>query len=97
MARDAGEWRGGAILHRRRVGRVKKYDAWVRTVPYTLRNPLYHWSHLELLRYFDIDELINEESAAAIWKQANARLAEPDFTTHGILEKNRVAVIVHDG
>jgi glucuronate isomerase len=72
----------------------EKYQAWVRTMPYTLRNPLYHWSHLELLRYFGIDDLINEESASSIWKLANARLAEPDFGVHGILEKNRVAVIV---
>jgi glucuronate isomerase len=71
----------------------EKYQAFARTVPYTLRNPLYHWSHLELLRYFGIDEIINEDSAAGIWKQANARLAEPDFSTHGILARNRVAVI----
>jgi glucuronate isomerase len=71
----------------------EKFHAFVRTVPYTLRNPLYHWSHLELQRYFGIDELINEDSAAAIWKQANARLAEPGFTTQGILARNRVAVV----
>lgn len=71
----------------------EKYRAFVKTVPYTLRNPLYHWSHLELLRYFGVDDLINEESSATIWKQANARLAEPDFGVHGILEKNRVALI----
>jgi glucuronate isomerase len=72
----------------------EKYDAFVRTVPYTLRNPLYHWSHLELLRYFGIDDLIDEASGDAIWEQADARLAEPGFGVHGILEKNRVAVVV---
>jgi glucuronate isomerase len=72
----------------------EKFHAFVRTVPYALRNPLYHWSHLELLRYFQIDDLINEESAAAIWKQANAQLAGPEFSVHGILEKFRVAVVV---
>jgi len=72
----------------------EKYDAFVRTVPYTLRNPLYHWSHLELLRYFGIDSLINEESGGAIWDAANAQLATPEFGVHGILEKNRVAVVV---
>jgi glucuronate isomerase len=72
----------------------EKYGAFVRTVPYTLRNPLYHWSHLELLRYFDIDELINEESEEAIWQKANARLAEPGFGVQGVLDKNRVAVVV---
>src|SRR5262249_4769831 len=52
----------------------EKYNAFVRTVPYTLRNPLYHWSHLELLRYFGIHDLIDESTAASIWKHANAKL-----------------------
>ena len=72
----------------------EKYGAFVRTLPYTLRNPLYHWSHLELQRYFGIDELITEENSGAIWKKANDLLALPEFSVHGILEKNRVAVIV---
>ncbi len=72
----------------------EKFHAYARTVPYTLRNPLYHWSHLELLRYFGIDETINEESAGGIWKQANALLAQPEFRAQGLLEKNRVAVVV---
>jgi glucuronate isomerase len=71
----------------------EKYQAFVRTVPYTLRNPLYHWSHLELLRYFGVDEIIDGESAVGIWKRVNAQLAEPEFSTQGILEKNRVAVV----
>lgn len=70
-----------------------KYLAFVRTVPYTLRNPLYHWSHLELLRYFGIDEIIEESSAQSIWEQANAKLATPELSVHGILAKNKVAVI----
>jgi len=72
----------------------EKFDAFVQTVPYTLRNPLHHWSHLELLRYFDIDLLIDASTADAIWDRANAKLAEPGFSTRGILEKNRVAVVV---
>jgi glucuronate isomerase len=71
----------------------EKYRAFVKTVPYTLRNPLYHWSHLELLRYFGIDDLIDEASGPAIWKQANAQLAAPEFSVHGILDKFRVAVV----
>jgi glucuronate isomerase len=70
-----------------------KFDAFVRTMPYLLRNPIYHWSHLELLRYFEIDLLINEANADAIWDQANDRLKEGDFSAGGILEKFRVAVI----
>lgn len=45
----------------------EKFKAWAATVPYTLRNPLYHWTHLELLRYFGIDELLDEHSAQRIW------------------------------
>ena len=71
----------------------EKYRAFIRTVPYTLRNPLYHWSHLELLRYFEIDDLIDETSAASIWKRANAKLAKPELSAHGILDTFRVAVI----
>jgi len=76
------------------AGDEEKYQAFVRTVPYTLRNPLYHWSHLELLRTFGIDDLINEASGALIWKSANAQLAAAEFGVHGILDKNRVAVVV---
>lgn len=71
----------------------EKFLAWARTVPATLRNPLYHWSHLELKRYFDIDELLNETSAAAIWEQANAQLAQPGFSAQGILQKFRVEIV----
>jgi glucuronate isomerase len=49
----------------------EKFLAWARTVPSTLRNPLYHWTHLELQRYFGIPELLNEDSAPRIWQQAN--------------------------
>ena len=69
----------------------EKFDAWCATVPYTLRNPLYHWSHLELKRYFGIDAIINEKSAAAIWREANAKLA--GMRVHDILAANSVAVI----
>jgi len=67
-----------------------KFQAWSATVQHTLRNPLYHWSHLELKRYFEIDELLDEASAARIWKRANERLASPELTTQGILKKFRV-------
>ena len=70
-----------------------KFQAWAATVPHTLRNPLYHWTHLELKRYFDIDELLNESSAARIWKRANQLLATPALTTQGILKKFKVATL----
>jgi glucuronate isomerase len=49
----------------------EKFQAWAATVPHTLRNPLYHWTHLELKRYFGIDELLNERSAERIWKKTS--------------------------
>src|SRR5262252_9563064 len=70
-----------------------KFQAWAATVPHTLRNPLYHWTHLELKRYFDIDELLDEASAARIWKRANERLAGSDLTVQGILKKFRVQYV----
>ncbi|MDP1581673.1 MAG: glucuronate isomerase [Candidatus Didemnitutus sp.] len=69
----------------------EKFEAWCATVPHTLGNPLYHWSHLELQRYFGIAELINPASADAIWREANARL--PHLSVHDILRTNRVAVV----
>jgi glucuronate isomerase len=69
----------------------EKFDAWVATVPYTLRNPLYHWSHLELVRYFGVDLSIEPKNADAIWEACNARL--PGLTTHAILGQFDVAVI----
>jgi glucuronate isomerase len=70
-----------------------KFQAWAATVPHTLRNPLYHWTHLELKRYFGIDELLDEESAARIWKKANAQLATAELTTQGLLKKFNVSAL----
>jgi glucuronate isomerase len=64
-----------------------KYLAWAATLPHALGNPLYHWTHLELKRCFGIDELLSADSAEAIWEQANARLAEPEFSACGLLDK----------
>ena len=69
----------------------EKFLAWARTVPYTLRNPLYHWTHLELQRYFGIHELLDETSAPSIWERANAALQT--LTTHAILQKFNVEVV----
>ncbi len=71
----------------------EKFNAWAKTVPHTLRNPLYHWTHLELKRYFGISDLLSEKTAAKIWKQANAKLATPALTTQGILKKFKVKVV----
>ncbi len=71
----------------------EKFLAWARTVPLALRNPLYHWTHLELKRYFGIDELLNESTAREIWDRANAQLRTPDLSTQGILRKFNVKLL----
>ncbi|HEX5425511.1 MAG TPA: glucuronate isomerase [Candidatus Acidoferrales bacterium] len=71
----------------------EKFQAWARTVPATVRNPLYHWTHLELKRYFGIDDLLNECTAKSIWERANALLAAPEFSARGILRKFGVRVV----
>ncbi len=70
-----------------------KFLAWAKTVPQTLRNPLYHWTHLELKRYFGISELLDEKTAKKIWEKANAQLAKPALTTQGILKKFNVKLV----
>lgn len=71
----------------------EKFLAWARTVPHTLRNPLYHWTHLELKRYFGIDDLLSEATAHSIWNRANEALASGSFSVHGILRKFRVKAL----
>lgn len=71
----------------------EKFLAWARTVPHTLRNPLYHWTHLELKRYFGIDELLDESSAERVWEQANHALATNDLRAHGILTRFQVKAV----
>ena len=71
----------------------EKFLAWARTVPRCLRNPLYHWTHLELRRYFGIDELLNESNARSVWDRANEQLAGPHLSAHGILETFQVRAV----
>jgi glucuronate isomerase len=70
-----------------------KFLAWARTVPDTLRNPLYHWTHLELKRYFGIDEILDESNAASIWEKANAALERPELRALGMMKKFKVQVV----
>jgi glucuronate isomerase len=65
----------------------EKFLAWARTIPFTLRNPLYQWTHLELKRYFGIGGLLDETTAKWIWDRANSHLQEPEFSAQGILQK----------
>ncbi len=69
-----------------------RFLAWARTVPHTLRNPLYHWTHLELKRYFGIDELLSEATAESIWRRANDQLQAPESSARGMLRKFNVRI-----
>jgi glucuronate isomerase len=71
----------------------EKFLAWARTVPATLRNPLYHWTHLELKRYFGVNDLLNEESANGIWEHANALLTTPEFSVRQIIRRFGIVAI----
>lgn len=71
----------------------EKFQAWAETMPYTLGNPLYHWSHLELQRYFGIKTILNETTAEEIWDQTNALLEQDDYRARGLLEKMDVRVV----
>jgi glucuronate isomerase len=72
---------------------VEKFRAWASTVPKTLRNPLYHWTHLELARYFGIDDLLDETTADRVWEEANEHLQSDDLSTRGILARFDVRVL----
>lgn len=72
----------------------EKFFAWAKTVPRTLKNPLYHWTHMELRNPFGItDRLLNGDTAESIWDECNELLQMPDFSTQGILKRNKVKVI----
>lgn len=71
----------------------EKFLSWAKTVPNTIGNPLYHWTHLELLRYFDIDELLDENSAPSIWEETKKKLAAPGLSVRSILKKEKVEFV----
>ena len=79
------------------TGNAEPYDkfmAWADTVPRLIGNPLYHWTHLELQRYFGINEALNPKSAPAIWKEANEKLAsDPSLSVFGIFKKLNVYAV----
>lgn len=71
----------------------EKFEQWAATVPYTMRNPLYHWTHLELLRYFNIDILLNKHTAREIYEECSAKLRQPDYSVKSLLTRMNVKVI----
>lgn len=71
----------------------EKFQKWAETVPYTMRNPLYHWTHLELQRYFGINTLLNGDTAKEIYDEASAKLRTPEYAVRGLLQKMNVEVV----
>lgn len=71
----------------------EKFHKWAETVPYTVRNPLYHWSHLELRRYFGIEELLNPDTADAIYDDATEQLQKQEFSTRNLMRRMNVQVV----
>lgn len=71
----------------------EKFEKWAETVPYTLRNPLYHWTHLELQRYFDIHDLLSPATAKQIWDECNAKLQTKEYSVLGLLKKMNVKTL----
>ncbi|MFN0257679.1 glucuronate isomerase [Pedobacter ureilyticus] len=71
----------------------EKFEKWAETVPYTLRNPLYHWTHLELQRYFDIHDLLSPATAKKIWDECNAKLQTKEYSVLGLLKKMNVKTL----
>ena len=71
----------------------EKFEKWAETVPQTLRNPLYHWTHLELQRYFGVTELLNPSSAKRIYDTCSAALQTPAFSVRNLLRKMNVQLV----
>ncbi|OPJ59886.1 glucuronate isomerase [Clostridium oryzae] len=70
-----------------------KFVAWAKVIPMTLGNPLYHWTHLELKRFFGIEQTLNEKTAPVIWKKVNELLAKEEYRAKGLIKKSNVEVI----
>jgi len=71
----------------------EKFEKWAETVPYTMRNPLYHWTHLELQRAFDIRKLLKPESAREIYEECTSKLHTPEYSARRLMKKFNVEVV----
>lgn len=72
---------------------IEKFDAWAKTVPYTFRNPLFHWTHLELQRYFGITDLLNTNTAQSVFANANEKLKDAGYTPQALLTRMQVKFV----
>jgi len=71
----------------------EKFEKWAETVPYTMRNPLYHWTHLELKTAFGITKLLKPETAREIYDECTAKLRTPEFSARGLMKHYKVEVV----
>lgn len=77
----------------RETGDWEKFEKWAQTVPYTMRNPLYHWTHLELSTAFEINKLLNPDTAEEIYNHCTALLQTPGFRARGLMQHYHVEVV----
>ncbi|MBR4724081.1 MAG: glucuronate isomerase, partial [Clostridia bacterium] len=78
------------------TGKADPYEKWLffdKTMPKLIGNPLYHWTHLELKRYFDNDLNLNEKNSKKIWDTVNEKLKNPEFSVKNLIKKSNVEVI----
>lgn len=75
------------------AGDFEKFEKWAETVPFTAGNPLYHWTHLELARYFGIHELLSKETASSMYERASGLLQTEEFSTRSMIRKMKVELI----
>lgn len=75
------------------AGDAEKFQKWAQTLPYLIGNPLYHWTHLELQRYFDIHEPLDGDNAMAVYEKCGQILSQPDMSARGIIRKSNVRLI----
>lgn len=72
---------------------LEKFEQWAATVPYTMRNPLYHWTHMELQRYFNVTEQLSPSNARAVYEHCNALLQTQEFSVRNLLRKMKVKLV----
>jgi glucuronate isomerase len=71
----------------------EKFEKWAETVPYTMRNPLYHWTHLELKTAFGINKILNKDTAREIFDECNEKLAMPEYSARGMMTRYNVEAV----
>ncbi|MEH7117947.1 glucuronate isomerase [Neobacillus vireti] len=71
----------------------EKFEKWAETVPHLIGNPVYHWTHLELKMFFEIDKILSPETAREIWEECNEKLLKPEFSARGLIKRSNVKFI----